>query len=493
MRAILRLFDDLLNKYTMYRGMLYGLAGLLAIAEIMALADVISISPVGLPISIIILVVSCYITNRAFSWLFRTPYNYESWLISALILACILPPATTPGRVMLVALCGVVAMASKYLIVYRGSNVLNPVAAGTFVMSVTGLLPATWWIATPYLLPITVLGGIIILRKHRRFELFFVFAATALAVMLLNGYLNEQSLGEVARNAFLSWPIVFLGTIMLTEPSTMPSTRQYRLLYGVIVGSVFASQLHVGALSATPQAALIVGNVFTVLAAPPLGAMMRLNRVTKLNANTYDLAFDKPKQLRFAPGQYMEWTLPHHATDDRGNRRTFSIASSPSETDVHIGVKVYQPGSSFKKALLAMEPGSYIRGAHVGGSFTLPADPKVPLVFIAGGIGITPFRSMLVSMVDAGVRRDVTLFYVASSQADFVYGAELAGAKAIGLQLHYVVGRLDEQLLQANSSSFKHSQVYISGPDGLVSHYKARLTDLGVPRGNIKTDHFTGY
>lgn len=493
MRALLKIFDAMLNKYTMYRGILYGLAGLLVIAEAMALADVISISPIGLSISIVTLIVSCYAANRLFAWLFKTPYNHESWLISALILACILPPALTVERVLLVALCGALAMASKYILVYRGSNIFNPAAVGAFVMSVSGLLPSTWWIATPYLLPVTILGGIIILRKHRRFELFFVFAAAALAVMLLNGYLNDQALGQVARNAFLSWPIVFLGTIMLTEPSTMPPTRQYRLLYGLIVGLVFASQLHIGPVAATPQAALIVGNIFTLLVAPPLGTMLRLKKITKLNANVYDVSFEKPQQLKFWPGQYLEWTLPHKPVDDRGNRRTFSIASSPTETDLHIGIKTYQPGSSFKKALLALKPGDYIRGAHVAGNFTLPPDPNVPVVFIAGGIGITPFRSMVRYMVDKAVPRTASLFYIASSSADFVYQDELDKAKAIGLQVHYIVGRLEAETLAANLETIKRAQVYISGPDAFVTHYKQVLTDAGVSGGAIKTDHFTGY
>jgi Na+-transporting NADH:ubiquinone oxidoreductase subunit NqrB len=166
MRSLIKILDAELNKYTMYRGLLYGLTSLLAIAEILAVIDAISISPVGLPISIITLIVSCYASNRLFAWLLKLPYNYESWLISALILACILPPAQTVERVLLIALCGAIAMASKYVIVYRGSNLLNPAAVGAFVMSVSGLLPSTWWIATPYLAPVTILLGLITLYSR---------------------------------------------------------------------------------------------------------------------------------------------------------------------------------------------------------------------------------------------------------------------------------------------------------------------------------------
>jgi ferredoxin-NADP reductase len=273
----------------------------------------------------------------------------------------------------------------------------------------------------------------------------------------------------------------------------MPPTRQYRILYALIVGLIFASQLHIGALSATPQAALIVGNIFTLLVAPPLGAMVRLKQTNKLNDNTYELIFDKPRQFRFAAGQYLEWTLPHDHTDARGNRRTFSIASSPSELDLRIGIKTYAPSSSFKTALLAVKPGVRIRGAHVNGSFTLPWDAKQPLVFVAGGVGITPFRSMLQHMIDKGDQRDVTLYYIASNESDFVYKDVIEQAKLIGLTVHYVIGRMNEQALRQEQSVFAKAHVYISGPDAFVTSYKQSLVSLGVPRINIKTDHFTGY
>jgi ferredoxin-NADP reductase len=349
-------------------------------------------------------------------------------------------------------------------------------------------------VATPVLAPFTVLLGLVVLRKQRKFALFFSFAVPAVLLLLYIGsVLQDQQAGAVAKDALLSWPIIFFGSIMLTEPSTLPPTRYYQLLFGALTGFVFASQLHVGIVSATPQAALLVGNLFTLVAAPAAGAMLRLKRISQLAPNLYDVVFERPKRIRFAPGQYLEWTLPHHSADARGNRRTFSIASSPTEPDLHIGVKTYQPSSTFKRALLALKPGALIRAAHVAGNFTLPLHTNKPLVFIVGGIGITPFRSMLKYLADTKEQHDITLLYIANSEADFIYKDVLQQAEAIGLKTRYIISRAEEDTLRDYVPLLQRGLAYISGPDAMVSHYKRMLTSLGVARSSIKTDHFTGY
>src|SRR5438445_4492057 len=121
-------------------------------------------------------------------------------------------------------------------------------------MSATGLLPATWWVATPYLAPFMALLALVVLRKQRKFTLFFVFALAATVLLLYTGsVLHGQAGLGVLRNAWLSWPVIFTGSIMLTEPASLPAARYYQLLYGVLVGAVFASQLHAGPIAATPQ------------------------------------------------------------------------------------------------------------------------------------------------------------------------------------------------------------------------------------------------
>jgi ferredoxin-NADP reductase len=297
---------------------------------------------------------------------------------------------------------------------------------------------------------------------------------------------------EVVKGAIGSWPIIFVGSIMLTEPSTLPPTTYYQLLVAALVGIIFTSELHVGNLSASPQAALIAGNIFTLLAVPTFGAVLQLKKITKLSLNVYDLAFEKPsRNFKFTPGQYIEWTLQHAGTDIRGNRRTFSIASAPSEPEVHIGIKQYEPGSTFKKALTGLKAGKYIRVAHVAGNFTLPADAKQPLLFIAGGIGITPFRSMVTHLTAIGQKRDVILLYIAATDQDFVYRSDMDAATVVGVRTLYETGRLTKEQIAQLVPDVAKRTVYLSGPDAMVTGYKNMVRSLGVRR--TKTDHFTGY
>lgn len=486
--------DTVLNRLTMYRVVVYGLAAVLLVAEFFALTGTLAISAGGLLASTAALAAGCYGANRLFAWLARAAANSESWLITALILACIFPAALSPTRLGLLALAGAVAMGSKYVPVVRGSHIFNPAAAAAFVMSVTGLLPATWWIANPTLTPFLAILAFAVLRKQRRFMLFASFALSALLVLLfVSSLLHGQAGLATLRAAATSWPIIFLGSIMLTEPTTLPASRPYQLLFGVLVGVVFSSQLHLGRVAATPEAALLVGNLFTFVFQPAYGAMLRLKRANRLAPDIYEAVFERPAVFRFRAGQYLEWTLPHEHTDSRGNRRLFSVASSPNEPELRIAFRHYEPSSSFKEALLALHPGNYIRAAHIAGNFVLPDDPAKPLLLIAGGIGITPLRSMVQQLVEQGVRANIVLLYFANRESDFVYREVFEAAGVNGVQAQYIVGRPDEAVIAQAVPDLAQRTAYISGPELLVSYCRSLLRRHGVPSARIHTDHFAGY
>lgn len=488
---MLREIDAILNKFTMYRVLLYGLIALLVISSVLGLTDAISISVGPLLMTIVVLLISCYAVNKLFSAALRVPSNTESWLLSALILSCLLPPIDSLTKALYAALVGLLAMASKYLLTYRGNHIFNPAAFGAGVVSVTGLLPATWWIATPWLAPFTALLALIVLRKQRRFQLFVVFAAAAVAMLLLTGTLLQGiSPTSVLRDAVLSWPLIFFGSIMLTEPATLPPTHYYRMFFAVIVGLLFTSQLHAGRVATTPQAVLLLGNLLTLLAVPAFGTLLRLKAIRQLSPDIYEVSFDRPAALRFTPGQYAEFTLPHVHADNRGNRRTFSITSPTAASEVRFAFRLSEKGSSFKAALSKAVAGSTIRIGHVAGDFTLPHDERKPLLFIAGGIGVTPFHSMVGSLTGT---RDIVMLYLASDPESFVYKADFDQAAVHGVKTLYLPGRLTPELLQEKVPDFKQRLSYISGPDGMVRSYKQMLLTLGAKRTAIKSDYFAGY
>jgi ferredoxin-NADP reductase len=192
--------------------------------------------------------------------------------------------------------------------------------------------------------------------------------------------------------------------------------------------------------------------------------------------------------------------------DDRGNRRPFTIASAPSESEVRLGVKFYRGSSAFKRSLAAMKPGDVIYGSHLAGSFTLPADSKRKLAFIAGGIGITPFRSMVSEMVARGDRRSVVMLYGVNKPDEVAYADLLDRAeRELGLRTVYALakgdirasnvhrGFIDADLIQREIPDYRERLFYVSGPRMMVLRFQSVLRDLGLSRSRVKIDFFPGF
>ncbi len=442
----MKYIDNFLNSITMYKLVLYGLF-------IMALYAVAFEGPKIL-IQLFILFFVCYGTNIALSKIFKVPMNAESSSITALILFFLIAPYAS---IWIFVSAGVVAMLSKYVLVYKKKHLLNPAIAAAFILSYIGVADFTWWVGSGYMLPVTLIVGLLIVRKLRRFYLFFSFITVA---VLFN-------LSEVS-SIFLSWPLIFFGTIMLTEPLSTPPTHRLQIVYGALVGALF---------SFGPVPALLIGNIFSFFVSPKQLLVLKLKEKKEIAENIWEFVFSSPEKLKFKAGQYAEWTLPLTASDSRGNRRYFTIASAPSEENIHLGIRVNKDGSSYKKALLAMNLGDSIAISQISGDFTLPEDKNKKLVFIAGGIGVTPFRSMIAS----DNTRDVILFYLAANPNAFAYKDIFAQTKTI------YTDKLDPEVLK----EYKDRMFYISGPNGMVDMYKKTLTDMGVKE--IITDYFPGY
>jgi ferredoxin-NADP reductase len=203
----------------------------------------------------------------------------------------------------------------------------------------------------------------------------------------------------------------------------------------------------------------------------------------------------------------MEWTLGHPHADSRGNRRYFTLASSPTEKTLHLGVKFSERGSTFKKAMLALNKQSTILAGQIAGDFTLPADPRQKLVFIAGGIGITPFRSMLKYLLDTRQRRDISVIYANRTADDIVYSDVLDDAYLkFGIPTAYTltdisaippdwsgdVGRIDAQMIARIVPDYHERTFFLSGPPEMVRSTEYALKRLHVSGSRIKKDFFPG-
>lgn len=493
---MIEFIDNLLNRITMYRLVLYYLVALVLAAFALSFLGLLPFDPTAVAFSTLLITLTSAGANWIFARAFKAETNIESVYITALILALIISPVTAANHagVGFLIFASVWAMASKYLFAIGKKHLFNPAA---FAVALTALVinqPATWWVGgNLWLMPIVVVGGLLIVRKIQCFDLVGSFAVVALATTLLTS--GAGSYVTPLMQTFLHSSFFFLALVMLTEPLTTPPTRLLRILYGALVGFFFAPNVHIGTFYMTPELALLVGNVFAYIVSPKGRYMLTLVTIEQAANGAYDFIFKPDRRFTFRPGQYLEWTLSHRYPDDRGNRRYFTIASAPTQPMVRLGVKFYEPSSTFKRALGALAVGSSISVSHLAGGFVLPRNKTKKLVFIAGGIGITPFRSMIEYLLDTKERRDIVLIYSNKSEADVAYKPLLDRAQAeLGIKVVYATGtRIDAAYVAREVPDFAARMFYISGPHGMVDAFKTALSAMGVSRFKIKSDFFPGF
>ncbi len=477
----------------MYRLVLYVLIALLAVAVLFCSFGLLPYSPIDLIFSTLLIVSLCWGSNYIFAkWSGAIP-NVESVYITAFILALILAPATLNNYASIGFLIFVSAgaMASKYIFTIGRKHIFNPAAFGVALSALILGQSATWWIdGNLVLLPFVLLGGLLIVRKIRRFDLVLSFFVVVLLTIVLTSHGSPIA---ILAHTFQYSSFLFFAFVMLTEPLTAPPSRTLRVLYGALVGLLFTSIIHLGSFYFSPELALLVGNLFVALVSPKGRFMLTLAEKNKIAAGTFEFVFTPDKPLTFHPGQYLEWTLGHSPSDDRGNRRFFTIASSPTEHTVRLGVKIYEPESTFKRALLALKIGDVISASSLAGDFVLPKNPKKKLVFIAGGIGVTPFRSQVQYLMDTKDTRTVTLLYSNKTASEIAYKNIFDTAeREIGMKTIYT-SRIDGAMIAREVPDYKERTFYLSGPHGMVTAFEKTLHDMGVSRFSIKTDYFPGF
>ncbi|HEX3095533.1 MAG TPA: RnfABCDGE type electron transport complex subunit D, partial [Patescibacteria group bacterium] len=477
---------------------------------ILSFFGILSFSPLALIFSIFIINLLSWITNEISAWWFGVPANVESVYITAFILILIITPVTGFDLKYFAFLLSVtiIAQASKYIIAAHRKHIFNPAAIAVAITAFTITQSASWWIGTTWMMPFVLIGGLLVARKLRRFNLVLTFFAIAIVTVLAFGLANGTSVVLSLRTIIFSSPLLFFGFIMLTEPLTTPPTKRLQIIYGALVGFLFAPQINFLGIYSTPELALLVGNVFSYIVSPKKKLMLTLKEKLEVGENTYNFIFSSNDKMKFNPGQYMEWTVGHKNPDNRGNRRYFTIASSPTEDEIIMGVKFYEPSSSYKKALTNMQLGSQLLAGQLAGDFTLPPNPQEKSVFIAGGIGVTPFRSMIKYLIDAKQRRDIVLFYSNNTEQEIVYKDVFDIAeKNIGLKTVYTlsdktkvsanwkggVGFIDAKMIAKQVPDYKDRLFYISGPHGMVTAFEKTLSEMGVPNSKIKVDFFPGY
>ncbi|MGE5298319.1 MAG: hypothetical protein ACM3KM_04095 [Acidobacteriaceae bacterium] len=503
---MIKYIDDFLDRTTMYRLVLYYLIGLIIAAIGLGFFHLIPYSPFPLIYSSLVLVAASWVFNKFFAWFFDVPANLESVYITALILALIISPfdKNIASQTMFLIWASAIAMGSKFLINLRNKHIFNPAALAVVLTSLILKQSASWWVGTSWMLPFVLVGGILTVRKLRRFDAVIAFVIAALAAVLI--LTPNRSLSTLS-NVVLVSPLFFLASVMLTEPLTMPPGKDGRIAYAILVGWLFAPQTHIGTYYFTPEMALLVGNLFAYVISPKQRQAFKLIEKRRIADGVFEFVFKKAWPVKFKPGQYMEWTIGAAKSDSRGNRRYFTIASSPTEERLILGVKFYPKPSTFKNTLAALKPGQSLIGSQLAGEFTLPKDKTKKLVFFAGGIGITPFRSMLKYLIDNNEKRAITVLYANRTIKEIAYADVLAEAQdKLGVNTYFAlsdknsvpsgwkghVGYFGPEQIASAVPDYKDSTFYISGSHGLVESIGDILLRMGVGRSNIKKDFFPG-
>ena len=206
--------------------------------------------------------------------------------------------------------------------------------------------------------------------------------------------------------------------------------------------------------------------------------------------------FRSDAPLKWQAGQFLHYSLPHADPDERGVSRYFTIASAPFEGQVMLTTRfATERGSSFKRALRKLPLGAAVDAGEPDGDFVV-GDLDHEHIFIAGGIGVTPFRAILLDLDHRELPINATLLY-ANRNPDFVYKAEmdrLAGRHP-RLVVRYLVSpeRVTQSSIRGVSADLAKPIFHVSGPEPFVEALGTMLTGLGVPDGQVKSDFFPGY
>jgi ferredoxin-NADP reductase len=490
--------DALTGRVSMYRLATITLSIVLAQAVLFAFLGAIGPDPYAILGTLGVVLVATLGANEVAARLARVVPHRESSVITALIITCIVQPSLTTTGLLAAAGAAVLAALSKYLIVWRGRHLLNPAATGVLIAGIIGYYLGQgvgfWWIATPALLPAVAVGALLLLDRTRRLDVGLIFIGLTIVIIGARLVLTGTAPLGAVTTVLQLFPVVFLAGFMLSEPQTLPPRDWQRWLTAAVVAVAFSVPFGFGPLYTSPELALVVGNIVAFAVSRRGGFSVRVLEQRPLSPAATEWLFEPSRPVRFEAGQYLELHLPHKA-DIRGLRRTFSIASAPeravaeSDPRLAIGMRTPEGGSSFKAALASLEPGTRIAATQVAGDFVLPRDASIPLLLLAGGIGVTPFASQLESLVSRGEQRDIVAVVVPSNPDEVLYRdtIEAAGARLITLSRD----ELTTDALRDAVPDLASRRAFVSGPPAVVAAARTALRRAGAKR--VQTDYFAGY
>lgn len=243
-------------------------------------------------------------------------------------------------------------------------------------------------------------------------------------------------------------------------------------------------------------------------AALTAGQTSRLVRREKIAESTLAFHFEKPSGFAFKPGQYLDITLRSPAeTDPEGNTRTFSIASPPFEDELVFITRMRN--TAFKRSLETMPEGTEVRIDPAMGSFVLHGNLARPAVFLAGGIGITPFLSIARQAGIDHLPQELHLFYSNRRPEDAAFLGNLQTLEKANPNFRLTCTMtemsksrkkwkgettpIDKEMLSRHLASLQGPIYYIAGPPAMVAAMSQMLLSAGIEKDDIRLEEFAGY
>lgn len=221
---------------------------------------------------------------------------------------------------------------------------------------------------------------------------------------------------------------------------------------------------------------------------------MQLTFVDKaeLAPHVWLFTFAPEAAVEYVPGQYARFTFPFPITDPRGTQyRTFSLISHPSEPTIRFITRLDEPRSTYKQALISLKPGDTMHMDEPHGDAILPRLPSVPLVFVAQGIALASYVSMLHECARSDLSHLITLLWARRASDDplaTLLPPNLPKVKR--RDAHYPAVITAQHIMSATAPD---SLIYLSGGQRLVETLGTGLETHGIPRERIIYDYYEGY
>lgn len=223
---------------------------------------------------------------------------------------------------------------------------------------------------------------------------------------------------------------------------------------------------------------------------------------------TMAFTFEKPKGFTFKAGQWGDFTLLYpKETDGEGNTRGFSLVSAPGVDKIVVATRMRD--TAFKRILKELPLGTILKFEAPGGSFTLHNNKEIPAVFLTGGIGITPVKSIVTQATKDKLPHQIYLFYSNNRPEDAAFLDELAALEKENKKYKFIptmtamekskqpwsgeIGYINREMLQKYIKDLTKPIYYISGPAAMVAAMRKMLNDANINDDNIRTEEFSGY